>query len=407
MKSKITYIVATWLGPRRASYYTQRFNEDPYFLIKQHIISLSVFSTNDIEKILIVVNENDISIDSNLQQELSKLNCTIPYEIIIRPNFGFSYAAWEHGIQYCLQNKTLSDYFFLIEDDYVPARSNFYHYFLRKFSNNVSGVFQLYTEMHGLKKHAAISNGMICKTIAEKCLQKYNSVFNIKFENTYLSAQHNQETFLDYLESESEVHDISDIACIPFYDINIGCIKHFGNINTDSPIVPIYQLDLINFKKITIEDAEFVNDIRNTYCEEYLHTSYKFSIEQTKTWILETNPLYYIITYGNQSIGYFRVSNYSSENNNIYIGADIHPNFTGLKLAIPSYRKFIDFLFESKQLNKITLEVLETNTRAINLYKKLGFVYEGQKRKEILKNDKYVDSIIMSILKEEWNNKNF
>lgn len=407
MQTKITYIVATWLGRRRAAYYTEKFLQDSYFLIKQHITNLSIFNSDNIEKILIVVNENDKNIDTNLQQELNKLNCKIPYEIIKRPNFGFSYAAWEHGIRHCLQNETSSDYFFLIEDDYVPSRDDFYQYFLKKFTNNVGGVFQLYTEMHGLKKHAAISNGMISKHIAKKCLKKYENVFNIELKNTYLSAQHNQETFLDYLELESEICDISDIACIPFYDINIDCVKYFGDINANSPIVPIYQLDLIEFKKITSADAEFVNNIRNIYCEEYLHTSNKFSIEQTKTWIQETKPLYYIIMYGNRSIGYFRLSNYSAENSNIYIGADIHPSYTGLKLAVPTYKKFINFLFDSMHLNKITLEVLDTNNRAINLYKKLGFVYEGQKRKEVFKNNKYVDSIIMSILKEEWNKENF
>jgi RimJ/RimL family protein N-acetyltransferase len=408
MQTKITYIIATWLGHRRASYYNRQFEEDPYFLIKQHITSLSVFDISNIEKILIVINQNDINLDSYIQRELEKINCKLSYEIITRPNFGFSYGAWEHGIQHCIHNGTTSDFFFLIEDDYIPAQNNFHQYFLKKFSNETIGsVFQLYTEMHGLKKHAAISNGMVKRTVAESCLNKYGNIFNIKLENTYISAQHNQETFLDYIEKESEICDISDIACIPFYDINFDCVRYFGNCNESSPIVPIYQLDLFQFKQITIEDAEFINFIRNSYCDEYLHTSNKFTVNETKSWILKTNPLYYVICYGNVSIGYFRISNYSIENKNLYIGADIHPNYTGLKLAYPAYMKFINFLFESKQLNKITLEVLETNTRAINLYNKLGFIYEGQKRKEILKNNEYIDSIIMSILKEEWNNKNF
>ena len=49
------------------------------------------------------------------------------------------------------------------------------------------------------------------------------------------------------------------------------------------------------------------------------------------------------------------------------------------------------------------MEVLATNQRAINLYKKLGFDYEGTKRQEVLKGGVYVDSIIMSILKQDYN----
>lgn len=408
MSNKITYIVAGWLGPRRANYYTQKFFEDPYFLIKQHIINLSVLGTDNIEKILIVINENDHSIDYGLQNELSKLNCSIPYEILIRPNLGFSYAAWNHGICYCLENKTTSDYFFLIEDDYVPIRSDFHEYFLHNFSNNdIGAVFQLYVAMHGLQKHAAISNGMIKRDIAEKCVNIHNSVFKLRFEQSYASAQDNQVIFLDYIRSQCEITDISKSVCIPFYDVNVKRVVNFGKTKGDVPIHPIYELNLFQFHHITEHDAEFINFIRNSYCDEYLHDSRKFTVEETRSWITETNPLYFIVTYGNQPIGYFRLSNHSEENKNIYIGADIHPKYVGLKLAYPMYMSFINFIFDYKQLNKLTLEVLETNTRAINLYKKLGFVYEGQKRKEVLKNDKYVDSIIMSILKEEWNNENF
>jgi RimJ/RimL family protein N-acetyltransferase len=39
------------------------------------------------------------------------------------------------------------------------------------------------------------------------------------------------------------------------------------------------------------------------------------------------------------------------------------------------------------------------------LYKKLGFVQEGTKRKEIYKNGVYIDSEIMSMLRDEYEKK--
>ena len=65
---------------------------------------------------------------------------------------------------------------------------------------------------------------------------------------------------------------------------------------------------------------------------------------------------------------------------------------------------FINFLFETLNFHKISLEVLSTNETAYNLYLKLGFIEEGKKRQEVLKDNVWVDSIIMSILKSEWNN---
>jgi len=158
---------------------------------------------------------------------------------------------------------------------------------------------------------------------------------------------------------------------------------------------------MYRFKKIQLEDLEFLNSIRNQYAQEFLHDSRQFSISQTIEWFKKYSPDYHIIFYNDQKIGYFRISNYSEENKNLYIGADIHPEFKGNGLASNAYKEFMGILFRERFLNKISLEVLSTNQIALNLYKKLGFKIEGIKREEILKKDGYVDSIIMSILRSE------
>lgn len=157
----------------------------------------------------------------------------------------------------------------------------------------------------------------------------------------------------------------------------------------------------VEFRKITFEDVPFVNRVRNHYCQEFLHSSNQYSLEESYGWFFKTNPDFWIIKKNNVSVGYFRLSNYSSENKNIYIGADISEEFSGKGIATESYKKFIPFIFEKYNLNKISLEVLSNNERAIHLYKKIGFKYEGTKRQEVLKQNKFIDSIIMSILKTE------
>lgn len=161
----------------------------------------------------------------------------------------------------------------------------------------------------------------------------------------------------------------------------------------------------MHFRRLEKDDLQFLNEVRNHYCEEFLHDSRKFTIEETVSWFQEYNPEYYIIEINGNRIGYFRISNVSKTNRNLYLGADIHPKFVGLGYGYKSYVKFIPFLFDHYQLNKITLEVLATNTRAINLYHKLGFHQEGVKRQEVYRNGQYVDSIIMSLLKKEYDRK--
>jgi RimJ/RimL family protein N-acetyltransferase len=85
----------------------------------------------------------------------------------------------------------------------------------------------------------------------------------------------------------------------------------------------------------------------------------------------------------------------------MYIGADIHPDYQGKGYGKQVYEILIPHLFEVYSLNKLSLEVLATNQRALNLYLKVGFKYEGTKREEVYRETGYIDSIMMSILKSD------
>jgi len=63
----------------------------------------------------------------------------------------------------------------------------------------------------------------------------------------------------------------------------------------------------------------------------------------------------------------------------------------------------IKYAFEELNLNRIYLTVRDDNNSAINLYKKVGFVQEGILRRSLYKNNKFIDLVIMSILKDEFN----
>jgi len=62
----------------------------------------------------------------------------------------------------------------------------------------------------------------------------------------------------------------------------------------------------------------------------------------------------------------------------------------------------IKFAFYSLGLNRIFLKVLERNTIAVELYKKVGFIKEGLVRQSIFKNNQFENELLMSILKEEF-----
>jgi RimJ/RimL family protein N-acetyltransferase len=58
--------------------------------------------------------------------------------------------------------------------------------------------------------------------------------------------------------------------------------------------------------------------------------------------------------------------------------------------------------FETLNLNRIYLRVLETNPRAIRAYEKAGFSHEGRQRQAEFRNGKYIDLLVMSLLRSEF-----
>lgn len=62
----------------------------------------------------------------------------------------------------------------------------------------------------------------------------------------------------------------------------------------------------------------------------------------------------------------------------------------------------LEFGFNTLNLQRIALRVFEDNERARHVYQKLGFVEEGRLRRDRFFNGQYFDTILMSILREEW-----
>ncbi len=60
--------------------------------------------------------------------------------------------------------------------------------------------------------------------------------------------------------------------------------------------------------------------------------------------------------------------------------------------------------FDTLNLNRISLQVYETNLRAIRSYEKAGFVHEGKLRQGHYQDGKYVDVFLMSMLRSDRQN---
>lgn len=157
----------------------------------------------------------------------------------------------------------------------------------------------------------------------------------------------------------------------------------------------------LHFRPLQKEDLAFLLEVRNE-CREFLHDDRIFDLDEATRWFSDQKPDYWLIYLNDARIGYFRISNHSSEHKRLYLGADLHQNYRGKGLGFLAWSNFLTFMFSKYDVHKVGLEVLASNARAMNLYRKLGFQKEGIKRDEVFRNQQWINSIIMSLLKSEW-----
>jgi RimJ/RimL family protein N-acetyltransferase len=63
----------------------------------------------------------------------------------------------------------------------------------------------------------------------------------------------------------------------------------------------------------------------------------------------------------------------------------------------------VDYGFRHRNLQRVWLTVVATNDRAVNAYKRCGFVEEGRMRQHVWSDGSHRDMIYMGLLREEWN----
>jgi len=78
-------------------------------------------------------------------------------------------------------------------------------------------------------------------------------------------------------------------------------------------------------------------------------------------------------------------------------------DFWNKGLGTEAARLIIEYAFNQLNLHRIGTSVYDFNERSIAMQKKVGFQVEGRHRQAIFKNGRYVDEIVLGILREEWN----
>ncbi len=160
-----------------------------------------------------------------------------------------------------------------------------------------------------------------------------------------------------------------------------------------------------SFYKADITDAQFIHSVRNDDLTRYvLHNGTKFNLTDTQKWLasLPSTSERWVCCYQSIPVGVARIDQINNIYNTCSAGLDIHVDHRGKHYAVPIWTMMLDELFLVRNMYLVWLEVLQFNSKALNIYYKLGFRQEGVLRDRVVRYGRRINSIIMSIKQNEW-----
>ena len=232
----IHYVVVFYIGPNRNyTSYQHLFKTDPLMMFKRHVEFLKTADVN-IKSATFVFNSD---LDKTIREQLDNFkDYSVPTRIGYYGGPGFSYGAWNEVIKKRMDNY---DYLFLIEDDYIPTRPDFYKPFVNRCNDEVPYVCTYVEERTPGKFVASSSNALIKAKQCKEIYQKYGEVFTALDCSTLEQAWNTQVNFLNLFFQEGyKIKDILDEYQTPhMLDCNINRLVTFGDKNAPILIEPI------------------------------------------------------------------------------------------------------------------------------------------------------------------------
>jgi RimJ/RimL family protein N-acetyltransferase len=84
------------------------------------------------------------------------------------------------------------------------------------------------------------------------------------------------------------------------------------------------------------------------------------------------------------------------------LGIALGRDYWGKGFGQDAIRTLVRYAFSYLNVNRVSLQVLANDPRAIGAYRKVGFVEEGRLRQQAWIRGHFQDELVMSVLREEW-----
>lgn len=178
----------------------------------------------------------------------------------------------------------------------------------------------------------------------------------------------------------------------------------YMGINIDKDL----RLELTTIKYAT--DLYKAVDINREHLSQFLPwVPHMRSAEDTRDYIKNCERLYeqgeevsFVIIADESIVGRIGLHHINIQNKNAAIGYWLTKNAEGRGIITKSCKEIIAYGFQKLDLHRIEIKVATDNIKSQAIPKKLRFTKEGILRQAELVNNKFLDLILYSVIKDEW-----
>jgi RimJ/RimL family protein N-acetyltransferase len=87
------------------------------------------------------------------------------------------------------------------------------------------------------------------------------------------------------------------------------------------------------------------------------------------------------------------------------LGIALGRAFWGKGFGQDAVRTLVDYAFTHLNMNRVALQVLADDARAVGAYRKVGFVEEGRLRQHAWVRGRFEDELLMAVVREDWESR--
>lgn len=151
-----------------------------------------------------------------------------------------------------------------------------------------------------------------------------------------------------------------------------------------------------------MHDPDIQNNFRATLQDMGKEDALQFIKRAECTPVAGKSIHYAIVNADDEYLGTISLKNVDLKSKNAEYAISLRKKAQGLGIATEATREILRKAFDDFGLERVYLNVLSENKRAIHLYEKCGFVFEGEFRKHLYLRGAFRALRWYSILKEEY-----